>query len=86
MKLSCFLLISFETILLVWAFQLSLSLIKIPKYLTWVVVYNCFLHNLSLRSVSNCLFLGLNKITSVFATFDDIYLHSAKEQAVLSVC
>ena len=52
--------------------QLSLSPIKIPKYLTWVVVYNHFLHNLSLRSVSNCLCLGLNKITPVFATFKDI--------------
>ena len=43
-----------------------------PKYLTWVVVHSRFLHNVSLRSVSNCLFLGLNKITFVFATFNDI--------------
>ena len=57
-----------------------------PEHLTWVVVYNRFLLNLSLRSVSNCVFLGLNKITSVFATFNDIYLYSTEEQAVLSLC
>ena len=31
-----------------------------------------FLHNLSLRSVSNCLFSGLTQITSIFTTFNVI--------------
>ena len=78
--------ISFETILLVWIFQLSLSSIKIPKHLTWVVVYNHFLHDLCLSSVSNCLLLDLNKITSVLRTFNEIlFAFNQRRQTVLSV-
>ena len=39
-------------------------------------VHNRFLHNLRLRLVPNGLLLGLNKITSVFGIFSDLFICS----------
>ena len=55
-----------------WIFQFKFSSTFIPRYLKYFVLQSLFLHNFSLKLVSQGLCLVLKSITSVFAKFNGI--------------